>query len=151
MTIIEVINQIDALKPNTYSQEDKIKWLSTLDGIVKREIIDTHEGADKEQAIADYMKTNEVSYEEAKEYIEATRNDIMFQGYNEETPLDTVLLVPAPYDDIYVKWLEVQIDYANKEYGKYANSMVMYNNAYANFYSWYNRNYMPKGKTFKYF
>ena len=151
MTIIEVINQIDALKPNNYSQEDKIKWLSTLDGIIKREIIDTHEGADKEQAITDYMKTNEVSYEEAKEHIEATRNDIMFQGYDESTNLDTVLLVAAPYDDIYVKWLEVQIDYANADYGKYANSMIMYNNAYATFYSWYNRNYMPKGKKFKYF
>ena len=123
MTIIEVINQIDALKPNNYSQEDKIKWLSTLDGIIKREIIDTHEGG---EAVA-------------------------FEGYNEETPLDTVLLVAAPYDDIYVKWLEVQIDYANKEYGKYANSMTMYNSAYATFYSWYNRNYMPKGKQFKYF
>jgi hypothetical protein len=123
MTIIEAINQIDALKPNTYSQEDKIKWLSTLDGIVKREIIDTHEGAE----------------------------NVVFEGYTEETPLDTVLLVPAPYDDIYIKWLEVQIDYANKEYGKYANSMIMYNNAYGEFANYYNRNHMPKGKQFKYF
>ena len=123
MTIIEVINQIDALKPNNYSQEDKIKWLSTLDGIIKREIIDTHEGA---EAVA-------------------------FEGYNEETPLDTVLLVAAPYDDIYLKWLEVQIDYANADYGKYANSMIMYNNAYETYSNWYNRNYMPKGKQFKYF
>ena len=123
MTIIEVINQIDALKPNNYSQEDKIKWLSTLDGIIKREIIDTHEGA---EAVA-------------------------FESYNEETPLDTVLLVAAPYDDIYLKWLEVQIDYANADYGKYANSMIMYNNAYETYSNWYNRNYMPKGKQFKYF
>ena len=124
MTIIEVINQIDALKPNNYSQEDKIKWLSNLDGIIKREIIDTHEGAE----------------------------EVVFDGYTEETATDTPLLVPAPYDDIYVKWLEVQIDYANAEYGKYANSMTMYNNAYATFASYYNRNHMPKGrKQFKYF
>ncbi len=124
MTIIEVINQIDALKPNTYSPENKIKWLSNLDGIIKREIIDTHEGAEA----------------------------VVFNGYNEETPHETILLVPAPYDDIYIKWLEAQIDYANAEYGKYANSMIMYNNAYATFASWYNRNNMPKGrKQFKYF
>lgn len=123
MTIIEVINQIDALKPNTYSPENKIKWLSNLDGIIKREIIDTHEGADA----------------------------VVFNGYNEETPHETVLLVPAPYDDIYIKWLEAQIDYANAEYGKYANSMVMYNNAYSAFVNWYNRNHMPKGKQFKFF
>ena len=124
MTIIEAINQTDALKPNTYSQEDKIKWLSNLDGIIKREIIDTHEGAES----------------------------VAFEGYNEATELDTVLIVPAPYDDIYIKWLEVQIDYANADYGKYANSMVMYNTAYATFASYYNRNNMPKGtKQFKYF
>ena len=45
MKIIEAIQKVDALKPNNYSQEDKIKWLSTLDGVIKREIIDTHEGA----------------------------------------------------------------------------------------------------------
>lgn len=123
MTIIEAINQIDILKPNTYSQEDKIKWLSTLDGIIKREIIDTHEGADK----------------------------IVFDGYNEDTPIDTVLLVTAPYDDIYIKWLEVQIDYANADYGKYANSMIMYNNSYAAYSNFYNRNFMPKGRRFKFF
>lgn len=123
MTIIEAINQIDILKPNTYSQEDKIKWLSTLDGIIKREIIDTHEGADK----------------------------IVFDGYNEDTPIDTVLLVTAPYDDIYIKWLEVQIDYTNADYGKYANSMIMYNNSYAAYSNFYNRNFMPKGRRFKFF
>ena len=124
MTIIEVINQIDALKPNNYSQEDKIKWLSNLDGIIKREIIDTHEGAET----------------------------VVFEGYTVDTDPDTPLLVPAPYDDIYIKWLEAQIDYANADYGKYANSMIMYNNAYATFASYYNRNYMPKGrKQFKYF
>ena len=47
MKLIEAINKIDALKQNTFTQEDKIGWLSTLDGIIKSEIIDTHEGADK--------------------------------------------------------------------------------------------------------
>ena len=46
MTIIEAINRADRLKPNTYSQQDKVNWLSTLDGIVKKEIIDTHEGGE---------------------------------------------------------------------------------------------------------
>ena len=123
MTIIEAINQIDVLKPNNYSQEDKIRWLSTLDGVIKKNIIDTHEGAEA----------------------------VTFEGYNEETPLDTVLLIPAPYDDIYIRWLETQIDYANADYGKYSNSMTMYNAAYEEFVRYYNRNHMPLGKSIKYF
>ena len=46
MTRMEAVNRIDAVKPNAYGQEEKLRWLSVLDGIVKKEIIDTHEGAE---------------------------------------------------------------------------------------------------------
>ena len=123
MTIIEAINRIDSLKPNNYTQEEKIAWLSTLDGNIKKEIIDTHEGAE----------------------------NVTFNGYDAETALDTVLLVPAPYDDVYIKWLEAQIDYVNGETKRYTNSMIMYNTALSAFARYYNRNYMPKGHQFKFF
>ena len=123
MTLLEAINRIDVLKPNGYSQAEKIQWLSTLDGIVKREIIDTHEGGE----------------------------GIVFNGYTEDTSLTTELLVPAPYDDIYLRYLEMQIDYANGEYGKYNNSMAMYDTAYSTFQRYYNRTHMPKGRKFKFF
>lgn len=123
MTIMEAINRIDAIKPNSYSQTEKMKWLSTLDGIIKTKIIDTHEG------------------DEA----------VVFDGYTEETNLTTKLLVPAPYDDIYLFWLESKIDYWNGEMGRYNNSISMYNTAYAEFEKYYNRTHMPKGKKFKFF
>lgn len=123
MTIIEAINHINSLKPNTYTPEDKIAWLSTLDGNIKKEIIDTHEGSE----------------------------DVTFNGYDENTPLDTIMLVPPPYDDIYLKWLEAQIDYHNGETAKYSNSMIAYNNAYSAFSRHYNRTHMPKGKSIKFF
>lgn len=180
MKISEAITKIDALKFNTYTQSEKIAWLSTIDGMIKREIIDTHEGADKVQAVydyikkteddhkeavAEYMRVNEVtreeaeaniphvemSYKDAKAYIEQTRQDIMFKGYDDSTSLDTVLIAPAPYDDLYIKWLEAQIDYTNGEYGKYNNSKLAFNTAYTAYESWYNRNHMPLGKRFKCF
>ena len=122
MKVIEAIQKVDALKPNNYSPEDKIKWLSTLDGIIKNEIIDTHEGA----------------------------NNVVFNGYDTSS-VEKELIVPAPYDDIYIKWLEAQIDYNNGEIGKYSNSMTMYNSAYSAFERHYNRRNMPKSKSFKYF
>lgn len=123
MTIIEAINGIDSLKTNSYPQQDKVIWLSILDGIIKTEIIDTHEGAE----------------------------GVIFNGYEDVNLFDTVLLVPAPYDDIYIKWLEAQIDYANGETAKYNNSAVMYNTAYSAFERFYNRTHMPKGKSIKFF
>ena len=78
MTIIEAINRLDALKFNTYTQEDKVEWLSRLDSAVKLQIIDNHSGDES----------------------------VPFTGYDENTPQNTVLLVPAPYDEVYLRWME---------------------------------------------
>lgn len=118
MTILEAISRVDDVKPNSYSQAEKIAWLSRIDATIKNEIIDTHEGAE----------------------------NIAFNGYEHDTDTNTELLVPAPYDEVYIRYLEMQIDYANNEYGKYNNSMVMYNAAYAAYEKYYNRNHMPLSK-----
>jgi hypothetical protein len=123
MTIIEAINAVDTLKPNTYTYAEKIRWLSALDGTIKKEIIDTHEGGD----------------------------GVVFEGYNADTPLETELLVAGPYNEVYIMWLEAQIDYANQEYDKYNNSMMMYNNSYNAFWRYYNRTHLPISKERKYF
>ena len=118
MTIMTAISRVDILKPNSYTEYEKVLWLSTLDGIIKKEIIDTHEGSES----------------------------VVFEGYDNDTPTSQVLLVPAPYDDIYVKWLEMQIDYTNGEYGKYNNSREVYNAAYQAYANYYNRAHMPISK-----
>ncbi len=123
MTILEAINRIDGLKHNTYTQNEKVAWLSRLDSMVKRLIIDTHEGGE----------------------------DITYTGYNDSTPVNTELLVPAPFDEMYLRWLEAQIDYTNGEYDKYNNSILMYQTAYEGYANYYNRNHMPKGGKMKFF
>jgi hypothetical protein len=122
MTIIEAINGIDSLKQNTYTQNDKVRWLSTLDGMVKM-VIDAHEGGE----------------------------NVTFNGYNDNTSLETELLIPAPFDEAYLRWLEAQIDYNNGEYNKYNNSIVTFNTVFDGFRNHYNRTHMPIGKSIKYF
>lgn len=123
MTILEAIHRTNTLKPNGFDNNEKIKWLSTLDGLVKTHIIDTHEGG----------------------------QDVVFKGYDENTDTSKSLLIPAPYDEVYIHWLEAQIDYANHEYSKYNNSMQMYNTAYSAYENYYNRTHMPIGRKFKFF
>ena len=123
MKIVEAISRIDGLKHNTYTQGEKIAWLSNLDSMVKRLIIDTHEGGE----------------------------DITFTGYNENTDVYTELLVPAPFDEMYLQWLEARIDYANGEYDKYNNAILMYQTTYDGYANYYNRNHMPKGQKMKFF
>ena len=116
MTLLEAVNKIDTVKPNSYTQPEKIKWLSNLDGIIKSEIIDTHEGGE----------------------------NVVFDGYDDDTDPDIDLLVPSPYDDIYIRWLEARIDYANGEYNKYNNSATAYNAAFEAYSNYYNMHHMPK-------
>lgn len=122
MKIIEAISRLDALKFNTFKQNDKVEWLSRLDSMVKEQIIDAHEGAEA----------------------------VSFSGYTAETPTDTVLLVPAPYDEVYLRWMEAQIDYHNHEYDSYNNAIIMFNTAFEAYKSHYNSKHKPvqRGRRF---
>lgn len=99
MTIHEAITRIDSLKFNTYTNHDKIAWLSRADWNVKHHILDKYE-------------CTEVN---------------TFEGYTDNTDIHTKLLVPPPYDELYLRWLEAQIDYYNAEYEGYNTSILMYN------------------------
>lgn len=123
MTILEAIAAVDAVKPNINDFATKRKWLSQLDGIIKKEIIDCYEGAEK----------------------------ISFDEYSSDTKDDTMLLVSEPYNEIYIHWLSAQIDYFNGEYDRYANSMQMYNAAYSAYSRHYHRTHKPKSRNFKFF
>ena len=115
MKIIDAIRDLDKLKHNTYDKGEKIKWLSNVDGMVKRLIIDTHEGGDA----------------------------VQFTGYDEDTAEDTELLVPSPFDVLYLYWLEAQVDYHNGEFGKYNNAIVLFNTAYQTYADEYHRMHKP--------
>ena len=115
MKINEAITRLDNLKFNTYTESDKVDWLSRLDYMVKQQIIDTHEGAEA----------------------------VTFTGYTDDTPTDTVLLVPAPYDEIYLRWMEAQIDYHNGEYDKYNNAIIMFNTVFNDYQKHYARTHKP--------
>lgn len=123
MKISEAISRLDSLKSNTFGQEEKVQWLSELDWRVKREIIDTHEGWE----------------------------DIPFDGYQGSEPLETELLVRAPWDAVYLRWMEAMVDYHNGELDKYKNSHALFNTAWEEYAAWYNRTYMPLRTRVKYF
>ena len=118
MTTKEPIDQVDRNLVNTFDKRDKIRWLSQLDGRVKAEIIETHEGA----ALVE------------------------FHGYTADTDLNTILLVAAPYDEMYLRHLEAMIHYHNQEEERCNNATDSFNVLYKDFFNYYNRNHMPKGQ-----
>lgn len=115
MTIREIITQVDNLKPNQYSDEEKIKWLSAVESMIYNDVILTHEN----------------------------KENITFNGFDEDTDDNTELIAPEPYANLYVMWLFAKIDFNNAEIGRYNNSQAMFNNSYMEFQNYWNRTHMP--------
>lgn len=129
MTIGMAIETVDRLRPNRFSREDKIRWLSELDALIWQDLISTHE-----QATACTPREGWGCCDAGAEFV----------GYDTSTEDNTELLAQFPHDSIYQFWLESQIDLNNMEIGKYNNSRNMFNNAYVTYTDWYNRTHMPK-------
>ena len=102
MTIMEAIQQVDALKPNAYSTRQKILWLSQLESMVQRLVIDVCSG-------------------------EGTGG---FSGFSGETDTATVLIMEEPFDMAYLYWLEAQIHYTNEEPDLYNGAMGMFQSVF---------------------
>ena len=112
-TIREVLARVDQRKPNAFTAEQKVAWISALEGRIAIDVF--------------LMDISEAE---------------QFQ-YQAEADQDTKLLIRFPHDDLYDLWLYAQIDMANGEYDKYQNAMIQYNEAFSNFVKWFARVYAP--------
>lgn len=109
MTIGEAIAAADQISTNLIAQNTKKQWLSELDGRIYNEIIDPY-GKNKE-----------------------------FKGYTSSSASTTKLLVPYPYDSIYVIYLEQEIALRNAEIARYNNARTVFNERLEAYRRWYIR------------
>ena len=71
-------------------------------------------------------------------------------NYDENTAPSTELLIPKPFDQAYIYWLQSKIDYFNGEIARFNNSSAMYNSLYSDFAAWYTRTHKPFESGWKY-
>ena len=113
MTIAQAIDRVDRLKCNAYTLKEKREWLGQLEQLLRRNILETHEPG------------------------------IPFRELTESSPGSQELTAPAPFDAMYIRWLEAQIDLYNGEPERYNGSIDLFNAEFAAFESWYNRSFAP--------
>lgn len=121
MTIQEAISGVDSLQPNTFTREEKLAWLCRVEAMVKAQILDC------------YADAPEVS------------------PYTPDTDPETTLLVGAPWEELYLRYLQAQMDLANGETTRYANSAALYNSLFNGYRNHYNRTHMAVSTGWKYF
>ena len=112
MKISEAISALDELKANTYTTENKVKWLSRLDAMVVESVLRHYEGTE----------------------------DYVFNGYSSED-FEAELIMPEPYAEAYIRYLSAQIDLHNADYQEYNNAIELFDDAYQSYKNWYNRNH----------
>lgn len=113
MTISNVLARVDTLCPNTCPVSEKISWVSQLDG-----------------EILEFMR----GYEDG-------RTEVVLP-YT-EGDVERELLVPFPYDGMYVHFVFAMICYSMGEYAKYENALLLFNDAMQRFRIHYNQTHMP--------
>ena len=120
MTIAHAIARFDTLYPNEFPYAEKLRWLSVLDGQIFQEILSAY----------------------------PDNAGQTFEGYGIGTDKKTELLVPFPYDDVYIKYLAAQCDKIHSDVGRYVNSAAVFNAAYSEFAAFYNRTHQAKKRWF---
>ena len=123
MKISEVIAAVEELRGSEATPEEQTRWLSRLDQRIKLEVLDRYEGSE----------------------------NLVFEGYTEDTSGDTELLVPAPYDELYLYHLEAEIHYRNEEMTRYNIAITRFNELYEAFRKHYNRTHSAKSVKIRYF
>lgn len=59
---------------------------------------------------------------------------------------ETELSIPEPFDQLYLRWLEAQIDYANQEYLRYNNAMALFSGLWQDYANFVRRNAAAGGR-----
>lgn len=115
MTGQDAIRWADSLAPNAYTVEQKIAWLSDLDGKIYREFLARYENVDENDPPEPYEDGSET------------------------------LLIPEPYArDVYGNWLLAKIAEANQEIALYNTHSTMFNAAYREYCDLYNKGHRIK-------
>lgn len=116
MTIQEALDLTNEMKPSMMQDWKKIRYLSEIEGLIHTELRLKHEHTEEEESRPVYDDTTD-------------------QG--------TELIVPEPYDMVYVYWLMTKIDLMNLEYEKYNADRELFDNAYNMLSDWWTRTRMP--------
>lgn len=114
MKVREILAEIDLIRPNAYTDGEKIALLNTIEGRVYTDI---------------YQKAEDFEGE--------------FEPFTEGEE-ERELSVPVPFTDLYLYYIASRIDYFNGDVGRYNDSIVLYNDAWDMFAAYYRENHKPK-------
>ena len=104
MRIDKLLKIVQTLKPTPFGNDILLMWVNEVEGMVQTEVL-----------------------------LRSTADLTPYELDGQGEPTAAELVVPYPFDRLYLQYLLAQIDYANGEYAKYQNSMQMFNACYTDY------------------
>lgn len=150
MTINEVLERVSRLKPNAVEDRDVAFWLLRLDEQLFKELhmpklvpISTYPDLvpdQKTEQDSDNEESTDSKIPSAELLVEFRRP--------KEWPRDKdiPLVAKAPYDYLYVLYATAMIEFFNREYNNYNNTILLYQQAVTEFRRAYRRTHHPEPK-----
>ena len=114
MKIRELLAMLDQVRPNAYTDAEKIAMLNTIEGKVYTDIFQKAEGFEEEF----------IPFAEGEEERE--------------------LAVPVPFTELYILYLASRIDFLNGDSGRYNDTIVLLENAWEEYAAYYRENHKPR-------
>ena len=124
MTINEVLTKVDKFHPNDIAREDKIDFLSAVERRIINETLSRYPDAEYDRNFVKYHTD--------------------YDGDGEDDG-DKSLIVPSPYDELYIHYLASQIYLILHEQTHYNNELYVYNSLLADYKVHLNRTLRPGG------
>lgn len=111
-----LIEQYNTERPNNIADDVKLGWIKKVEGMIIREILETHEVSDlyPEEGLEEHLAS---------------------------FGMDSELIAKEPYDDVYMFYMDMRNAYNVNDNRNYNGASTMYNNAMLTFQQYVNRNY----------
>lgn len=119
MTVKEVVDRADRLRPNDVSAEEKLRWVADIESRIYEDIFLTHE------------------------HEGLTFTDIA--AIKSDTGAE--LFLKTPYESIYILFLCSLIDFCHGEYDRFLNDTAVFEEEYGKFCRYWNAKHISVGRT----
>ena len=157
MKVRELLTTIDRLRPNAYTDEEKLHFLNTIEGRIYKEIVEKAEPPkppplpliEEDETETEESETEETETEETKPDEQEKKKEPLpprphcFKPFREGDE-EKDLIVSIPYTDIYIYYLAAMIDFYNGDSGRYNDTMVLFNQAWEDYAAYYRATHKPK-------
>lgn len=121
MTAAQIIDRYNDERKSTIPDDRKLKYLEEIERQIVEETVLTHE-------LPEDLK------------------DVDWGTYFDAWDMDAEMLVPPPWDQLYIHYLDMKAAWGQRETKNLNMATTLFNDAMISFNGWYNRNNRPLRK-----